>query len=47
MITFNKLGQYGRFGNQLFHIASTIGIAKKQGYEFSFPNWSERAHFKN
>lgn len=47
MITFNKLGKYGRFGNQLFHIASTIGIAKKHGYGFSFPYWKERGYFKN
>ena len=47
MITFNKLGQYGRFGNQLFHIASTIGVARKHGYPFSFPEWKERKHFKN
>ena len=46
MITFNKLGQYGRFGNQLFHIASTIGIARKHGYSFSFPKWKERKYFK-
>lgn len=46
MITFNKLGQYGRFGNQLFHIASTIGIAKKYGYYYGFPEWGERKHFK-
>lgn len=45
MITFNKLGQYGRFGNQLFHIASTIGIATKHGYSWGFPEWKEREHF--
>ena len=46
MITFNKLGKYGRFGNQLFHIASTIGIAARHGYAFGFPEWKERGHFK-
>ncbi len=39
MITFSKLGQYGRFGNQLWQIASTIGIAKKNDLEFGFPKW--------
>lgn len=47
MITFSKLGKYGRFGNQLFHIASTIGIAARFGYTFGFPEWKERKHFKN
>jgi hypothetical protein len=39
MVTFNQLGRYGRFGNQLFQIASTIGIAVRNGYEYGFPNW--------
>ena len=47
MITFNELGQYGRFGNQLFQIASTIGHAKKHKYSYGFPEWKERKYFKN
>jgi hypothetical protein len=39
MITFNQLGKYGRLGNQMFQIASTIGIATKNGYDYGFPNW--------
>jgi hypothetical protein len=39
MITFGKLGRYGRLGNQMFQIASTIGIAKANGYDFAFPKW--------
>jgi hypothetical protein len=39
MVTFSGLGRYGRFGNQLFQIASTIGIAKANGYEYGFPEW--------
>lgn len=39
MVIFSKLGRFGRFGNQLFQIASTIGIAKKHGYQFGFPEW--------
>ena len=38
-LTFSQLGRYGRFGNQLFQIASTIGIAKKLRYNFAFPKW--------
>ena len=39
MITFSELGKYGRLGNQLFQIASTIGIAKENSVDFLFPNW--------
>ncbi len=39
MITFPKLGRNGQFGNQLFQIASTIGIARKNGLDFAFPKW--------
>jgi hypothetical protein len=39
MITFGKLGRYGRLGNQMFQVASTIGIARKRGYEFGFHKW--------
>jgi hypothetical protein len=39
MITFGQLGRYGRLGNQMFQIASTIGIAKANGYDYAFPEW--------
>lgn len=39
MITFGKLGRYGRLGNQMFQVASTIGIARMKGYEVGFPRW--------
>ena len=39
MVTYKNLGRYGRFGNQLFEIAGTIGIAKNHGYAFGFPYW--------
>lgn len=44
MITFNELGKYGRLGNQMFQIASTIGLALKHGYEFGFPKWINHDH---
>jgi hypothetical protein len=47
MITHLGLSKFGRFGNTLFQIASTIGIAKKWGVEFSFPVWDERDFFIN
>jgi len=39
VITFSKLGRYGRLGNQLFQISSTIGIAIKTDIDFCFPHW--------
>lgn len=44
MVTFSQLGRYGRFGNQLFQIASTIGIAVKHGYAYAFPEWINHDH---
>jgi hypothetical protein len=37
MLTYSKIGHFGRLGNQLFQMISTIGIAKKLGYEAKFP----------
>lgn len=41
MIVFSQLGKpwMGNLGNQLFQIASTIGIAEKNGLNFAFPRW--------
>jgi len=44
MITFSELGKYGRLGNQMFQIASTIGLALKNEYEFGFPQWINHDH---
>lgn len=42
MITYLNLGKpnRGRLGNQLFQIASTIGLATKFGHDYTFPAWS-------
>ena len=37
MISFDKLGNLGRLGNQMFQYASLRGIAKKHGYEYCLP----------
>lgn len=37
----------GRLGNQLFQIASTIGIAHSNGLDFCFPEWKYSEHFTN
>lgn len=45
MIT--HLFNQGRLGNQMFQIASTIGIAKKLGFGYIFPKWHFANKFKN
>ena len=43
----SKLGRMGRLGNQLFQIASCIGLAKKHGANVSFPKWEYEKYFEN
>lgn len=38
MVTFHKLGENGRLGNQLFQYAALKGLATKNGYEIKIPN---------
>jgi|Laugresu1bdmlbsd_1035121.scaffolds.fasta_scaffold05214_1 hypothetical protein len=40
MITFSQLGQWGRLGNQLFEVATTIGLALKNNDFYGFPKWN-------
>lgn len=47
MITFGSLGRWGRFGNQLFQIASTIGIAERCKNIFGFPTWESQKYFEH
>lgn len=47
MITYPDLNKKGRLGNQLFQIASTIGIARAAGQDFSFPEWEYQHCFEN
>jgi hypothetical protein len=44
MLTFLQLGHLGRLGNQMFQIATTIGIARRFGYDFAFPYWKDHEH---
>lgn len=42
-ITYNQLERAGRCGNQLFQVASTVGIAHTRGEDVALPpNWSYR-----
>jgi hypothetical protein len=45
-VTFNQLGRYGRLGNQMFQIAATIGIARRNNYKFAFPFWKNYDHLE-
>ncbi|SHL54158.1 alpha-1,2-fucosyltransferase [Flavobacterium xanthum] len=45
MITFASLNKKGNLGNQLFYIASTIGIAKCNGHKYEFPEWQYADYF--
>ncbi len=37
MITFDKLGNHGRFGNQLFQYAALKSLALKNNYKVVLP----------
>jgi hypothetical protein len=43
-LTYSQLGSFGRFGNQLFQVASTIGIAVNNGYDYAFPRMEWMDH---
>ena len=44
-VTF-PLGELGQLGNQLFQIAATIGVARRNGCSFVFPPWPPSRHFE-
>jgi hypothetical protein len=44
-MTYRLLGRQGRLGNQLWQIASTIGIAASQGVRAGFPYWRYADYF--
>lgn len=44
IVTFNALGRIGRLCNQMFQIAGTIGIARRNGFDFAFPEWRNYDH---
>jgi hypothetical protein len=47
MITNTSIGSMGRLGNQLFQIAATIGVAKKNNKSYGFNKWDYSFWFKN
>ena len=44
MITFLKLGKFGRFGNQLFQYAALRSLGLKQNCEIGIPNLNNTIH---
>lgn len=47
MLTYTKIGKKGHLGNQLFQIASTIGLAVANKQDFAFLDWKYQKYFKN
>lgn len=45
MITYPNLGQCGRLGNQLFQVASTMGLAFDRNELPCFPKWDYERYF--
>lgn len=39
VVTYNNIGGFGRLGNQMFQIASTIGISLENGLDYGFNPW--------
>ncbi len=46
MFSFSKLGKKGNLGNQLFEIASVIGLADKHEVGAVFPPWEYATYFQ-
>lgn len=44
IVTFASLGKYGRLANQMYQIAGTLGIARRNGAEIGFPPWFNYDH---
>lgn len=48
LVTCNSLGRFGRLCNGLYQIAGVIGIARRNGFDFAFPqfiNWDHKERF--
>jgi glycosyl transferase family 11 len=46
IVTFSALGRYGRWANQLYQIASTTGIARRNNADYAFPEWQNFDHHR-
>jgi len=45
LVTFSKLGKFGRIGNSMFQIAATLGYALKHKRRTCFPFWEYGEEF--
>lgn len=45
-VSYTKLGTMGNLGNQLFQIASSVGIARLNGMDVQLPEWQYEKYFK-
>lgn len=45
MIYYSNLQRFGRFGNQLWQVASCIGLAEKYGTKAVIPHWNYAKYF--
>lgn len=46
MITFSRLGRMGNLGNQLFQVASMVGLSIKYNQDLRLPAWNYKRFFK-
>jgi len=46
LVSFQALGQLGRLGNQLFQIAATVGVARRNACDYVFPPWPYVKYFQ-
>lgn len=44
VVTFAQLGRFGRAANSFFQIASSIGIARRNNFDFAFPLFINHHH---
>lgn len=44
VVTYSQLGRYGRAANSFYQIASTIGIARRNNFDFAFPLFINHHH---
>lgn len=45
MVIFSRLGEFGRFGNQIFQIFGTFAIAEANDLPAGFPEWPYKKYF--
>lgn len=44
IVTCNTIGRYGRWANMLYQVSGVIGIARRNGFDFAFPQLVNHDH---